>query len=225
MREIEQYYSYLVMPEDRDPSEDLKKAFARSGRKVELEREESETNDGVAYIEWHLSLLPWVALIEVIDYFQLEFKSMDNERYNESETTGLGDLLYSNKDGVTLNVFATANFGGRFKEWGPKLKRYLSKEVYQFKQRTFNLLEYSELDEIIQKHFRRPDYECTVFYEWDNDEEHSGTVSIQDAERHADDIKQFIEGKYDSCHWTTLLSELARRGVVPEGEYIVEVCW
>jgi hypothetical protein len=26
MREIEQYYSYLVMPEDRDPSEDLKKA-------------------------------------------------------------------------------------------------------------------------------------------------------------------------------------------------------
>jgi hypothetical protein len=103
--------------------------------------------------------------------------------------------------------------------------------VIQPKQEPCYTLIYSELDDLIQKHFNKPDFNCVADYEWSNDSQHTGTATIKDVEEGGidhDEVQEFINAPgvpRFPCHWSILLAELARRGEVPEGNYIIEVCW
>ena len=98
------------------------------------------------------------------------------------------------------------------------------------KQELYYILGYRELDELIQRHFNKPDFECIAAYEWSNDSDHTGTVRIAEIEHgfEREEIASFINSPFVPdypLHWSFLLAELARRGEVPEGNYLIEVCW
>jgi len=38
-------------------------------------------------------------------------------------------------------------------------------------------------------------------------------------------LQDFVQGKSKHCFWGTLAAELARQEVIPEGNYIISVCW
>jgi|SRR6266487_1292055 len=103
--------------------------------------------------------------------------------------------------------------------------------MMQLKSDPYYTLSYSELDALIQQHFNKPDFNCVADYEWSNDSQHTGTATIKDVlvgSIDYDEVQEFINAPkvpQFPCHWSILLAELARRGEVPEGNYIVEVCW
>jgi len=104
--------------------------------------------------------------------------------------------------------------------------------MLQLEQKCYYLLTSDELDTLIQTHFGKPDYCSIAAYEWSNDTEHSNTVhasevAVQGSYGHQE-IQDFLaEGKKwkSSPHWSTLLAELARRGEVPEGNYLITIGW
>jgi len=230
MQEHDLFYSFLIMPNDQDPTGELSKIFDNGSverRVVDREQSESEFKPGT-YIEWHLGAMTWMKLAKIIDHFDMVFVGMDNAHYNESDRTELGDLVYrSVKTGVTLVIFNKNGFGTPFKTWAFNLKYQLDKDAPKMTPVVTYEMDYSDLDRLVQRHFYRPDFNCVADYEWSNDEDHTGTVTAKDVEPGGsdyDDIQEFTAGQY-TPHWTTLLSELARRGVIQEGNYAINVCW
>ena len=99
------------------------------------------------------------------------------------------------------------------------------------KQETYYILDSKELDQLIQQHFKKPDFNCVVAYEWFNDSEHTGIVLVSNLENDElaqKDLQKFIQNPDTPdypVHWSFLLAELVRRNEVPEGNYLIEVCW
>jgi len=88
-------------------------------------------------------------------------------------------------------------------------------------QKTYYILEYDRFDDLIRKHFQRPDFESVAEYEWSNNCDYTYPVSTNKVD--PQDIKDFEAGQY--CHWSDLISELINRDVLPLGDYLIEVSW
>lgn len=87
-----------------------------------------------------------------------------------------------------------------------------------------------ELDTLIQTHFNKPDFSSVAAYEWSHDTSdtnHVRSAAAREGGLDYKEIQQFITMKkvpQYPIHWSTLLGELARRGIVPEGNYIIKIC-
>lgn len=93
---------------------------------------------------------------------------------------------------------------------------------------TFHVLDHHEFNKLVNEHLKpSEEYEVVPDQEWNNDESHSYSAQQADyssADRH--DVAAYLRGEPDA--WVSpgqLLSELADRGVIPWGEYIIEVSW
>lgn len=92
----------------------------------------------------------------------------------------------------------------------------------------FHVLEYQEFDNLVNEHLKPAlYYEVVPDQEWSNDESHTFSVTEEEyTESDREEVQEFIANK--GLSFTSpalLLSELATRGVIPWGEYIIEVCW
>jgi hypothetical protein len=99
------------------------------------------------------------------------------------------------------------------------------------KQETYYILSYEELDDLINQHFGKEEFSSVAAYEWSNDACHANEVSIQELEESKfaqSELKEFMQHpnipQYP-VHWSYLLADLAKRGEVPEGNYLIEVSW
>lgn len=102
--------------------------------------------------------------------------------------------------------------------------------MMQFPQTSYYEMSDNEFDALIQGHFRKK-YNVVAWEEWHNDSQHaSGNITI---EGYDEDMKEnvihFMEGtkpyEYWRIDWTELLHHLVYLGVIPEGNYLIEVCW
>lgn len=96
------------------------------------------------------------------------------------------------------------------------------------KSETYHVLPYHEFDDLVNTHLKpKMTYEVVPDQEWNNDESH--TFDIAEDEYTASDreeVQEFItEENWAFVSPAALLSELASRGVIPWGHYLIEVCW
>ena len=98
------------------------------------------------------------------------------------------------------------------------------------KQHTYWQMDYDEFNALIREHFHKPDYDVVAEEEWANDSEHTMPIRL-DMYSNYDraDVQFFMENappwKGWHCSWGNLLTELAERKVIPEGDYLIAVCW
>lgn len=100
----------------------------------------------------------------------------------------------------------------------------------QFKQEMYYVFSENEICNLIQETFSKKEYNAAAEEEWTNDSHHAFYIDLSgygDDERR--DVQHFIEGtqpyKYWNCGLVWLLHELADRKEIPEGNYLIEVCW
>lgn len=84
-----------------------------------------------------------------------------------------------------------------------------------------------ELDTLVNDYLKPSrTYEAVPENEWDNDSNYSATTEFYDPEDDARRVKDWVDGinRY-APSVSTLLGELAKLGVIPEGDYMIEVSW
>lgn len=89
-------------------------------------------------------------------------------------------------------------------------------------QKTYYVLDYRRFDDLVKKHFQKPNFDSVLTYEWNDGCDYTFSVRIKDVDEQ--DIKDFEE-KDEYVHWSDLIGELAKRKVLPEGDYLIEVSW
>ncbi|HEX3642847.1 MAG TPA: hypothetical protein VHV10_16300 [Ktedonobacteraceae bacterium] len=93
----------------------------------------------------------------------------------------------------------------------------------QLKQEAYNVLSYREAEQLIQECFNKPDYQ--IAEGWSNDSAQVFDVRIADFDEWIErDVKRFETENYNvSVYW--LLFALCARQEIPEGKYLIEICW
>lgn len=87
-------------------------------------------------------------------------------------------------------------------------------------------LSYRELEEILNQHFPGVDPDLVAREEWNNDEEHSFTVDTRLDEYDTKKLASYIAGEWTKWGTTgVLLNALCLKGVIPSGEYLIDVSW
>lgn len=85
-------------------------------------------------------------------------------------------------------------------------------------------MDYNEVDDLINKHFF-PDkvghFECIASDEWCNYESHEMDLDGILEDYDEEDIQE-RKYSYMTC---TYLNKLVQMGVIPKGEYLIEVFW
>lgn len=93
---------------------------------------------------------------------------------------------------------------------------------------TFHVLDYQEFDKLVNEHLKPAlFYEVVPDQEWSNGEDHSFSISEEEyTESDSEEVQDFIENiGLSFVSPALLLSELAERGVIPWGNYLIEVSW
>ena len=101
------------------------------------------------------------------------------------------------------------------------------------KQVTHWQLDYNDVNALILEHFSPfvpDDYNCVAEQEWSNDTCQEFDLSLQEyLPSEIENIEQLVAGTMPYDHYDhdtcMLLHELVRRGVLPEGKYLITVCW
>ena len=98
--------------------------------------------------------------------------------------------------------------------------------------REFFILPYHYVDDLIQEHFapRFAEYSCVAAEEWSNDTAQTMDLHLRE---YNEDERQEVQDALaddssdDSFQYRTrlLLSELVRRDILPEGEYLIDIYW
>ena len=86
---------------------------------------------------------------------------------------------------------------------------------------TFLKVDYSEIEEIINEHYGFDDYSLAsaeevgndVLLQWNID----GVVDEYDAEQ--------IVARAESYYTRAYLNDLAQQGIIPKGEYLIDISW
>lgn len=91
-------------------------------------------------------------------------------------------------------------------------------------------MDYGVFDELVNKHLPNPnvEFESVPHYEWGNMESHEVSVNVNDKEYDWDarSLNAWLDGTAHtppSSH--VLLRELARRKILPYGDYLIDVFW
>ena len=86
-------------------------------------------------------------------------------------------------------------------------------------------MDYHQLDDLISTYFK-VDYEIVAYEELSNDSVFEINVAASNISSYdLNTISHIKNGKID--HWSTsiYMSYLAKEKVIPEGNYIIEICW
>ena len=91
----------------------------------------------------------------------------------------------------------------------------------------YNEFDYQEFDELVNKYYQpKVRFECISDSEWHNDSAYT-FVSIKKQELdeyEKDSIAKMIVGEgYYSVNY--ILKDLVTKGILPEGHYLIAVCW
>lgn len=93
----------------------------------------------------------------------------------------------------------------------------------QFKQETYYVLSHSKLEDIIQHCFNMPSY--VIAEGWENDSIHFFDIRLTDFNQFVEnDIEKFKANRYNPLV-ENLLTALCARKEIPEGKYLIEVCY
>ena len=101
------------------------------------------------------------------------------------------------------------------------------------KSETYHVLPYHEFDDLVNTHLKPAmTYEVVSDQEWNNDENHTFSITEEEyTESDREEVQEFIVADLSfssPCVFVSpaaLLSELAARGIIPWGNYLIEVCW
>jgi len=92
------------------------------------------------------------------------------------------------------------------------------------KEETFYVMDYDEVDSLIEQHYGRG-YEFLAKEEASNDSTHRFNVNGRLSEWDQRDVDKWVQTGSGSYLTSRLLNDLANKGVIPTGNYLIEVCW
>ena len=109
----------------------------------------------------------------------------------------------------------------------PDKEKAAAKPLLAPKQTTYYVLDDRAFDELVNTHLNPPRaYACVADEEWNNDECHAYEITPGDYGRDEQaDMRKFCKSQQNYAGAAQILSELARRGVIPWGNYLIKVSW
>lgn len=81
---------------------------------------------------------------------------------------------------------------------------------------------WKDLERFIQEIYNKPDYDIVGNEEWDNDSEYRFDVKQSVEISLADYKKKYL---FESFSLNCILQDLCNRKLIPEGTYLINVCW
>lgn len=102
-------------------------------------------------------------------------------------------------------------------------KRDPKKMILRAKKKVIFEVSHRDLETFIQKEYGRADYDFVSDTECSNDSNHDFTVDgkVDDPER----VAAFREQDHIGYLTGDLLNDMASRGLIEKGTYLVKVCW
>jgi hypothetical protein len=100
--------------------------------------------------------------------------------------------------------------------------------MLKMRQETVNVVDSYDLDKFIQSAYDLQAYEFVPCEEVGNDSHHMFRVkaeNIEGDEYQNGNLRMFRAGKFQYYMTQSLLDDLAYRGEIPEGTYIISVSW
>lgn len=95
--------------------------------------------------------------------------------------------------------------------------------MYNPQKKTFNILPYRKLEELVQTQWpAKTDYSVIADNEWNNDCCYEETPELYDTDEEIAEWK--VNGKMN-ISTSTILALLIEEGILPEGDYLITVCW
>lgn len=98
--------------------------------------------------------------------------------------------------------------------------KYMSK----FEEKTFYIIDYHDFERIVKEVYEQ-EYEVVADMEWNNDSEYSFSTESAMPKYDEKDIKEFMETGESSYLAGTLIVDLAKRGLIPQGNILISVYW
>lgn len=96
-------------------------------------------------------------------------------------------------------------------------------------QETFNVVDYQELEELIREEFKQPDFNIVLSEGWRNDSSYEIIVTPGYFPPNAEEVAKFrakaIDRDENLFILDDLMADMAQRGVIPEGVYLIRVMW
>ena len=94
------------------------------------------------------------------------------------------------------------------------------------KQKTYTVLDYDEIDMLVQKHFHRPDYESISGQEWNNNSSYTFRIDGQMSVYDSQNVETF-KAKQNNGEWhlRAFMNQMCADGVLQPGDYLITVSW
>lgn len=89
-------------------------------------------------------------------------------------------------------------------------------------------VDYNDVDELINSYFNSKErkYECVAYEEWGNSESHDFELKKEKLDAHDKKlIEKAKQGKFEHFSTRVYLQHLVNEGILPEGEYLIEIFW
>lgn len=90
---------------------------------------------------------------------------------------------------------------------------------------TFEVVDYSAIDELIQTEFNLPKYECVCYEEWNNYNSHQMDIDGEMDEDDLEDIEEIKKTGKTNYRLRAMLNYLAHQGKIKKAKYLIEVYW
>lgn len=101
--------------------------------------------------------------------------------------------------------------------------------MIEVKQETMYVMDYKELERLIQAEYSQPDFDIVLSEGWRNDTSYETYVHLGDPMFDPDAVEAFKTTPNDRNENEFVLNDLmldmAQRGVIPEGDYLIRVMW
>ena len=91
---------------------------------------------------------------------------------------------------------------------------------------TYIEVDYNDLQDLIQKHYHKPNYGIVPYQEWNNNSDYPIEVKKQEMSKYdLEDLEQFKSDK--QLHWKiyVIMNDLCNNNIIDEGNYLISVCW
>lgn len=96
-------------------------------------------------------------------------------------------------------------------------------------QETFNVVDYQELEALIREEFKQPDFNIVMSEGWRNDNSYEIIVTPGYFPPDEGEVAKFrnepMDHDDDLFILDDLMADMAQRGVIPEGVYLIRVMW
>ncbi len=94
------------------------------------------------------------------------------------------------------------------------------------KTKVFTEIDYHELDALINKFYGITSYNCVAVEEWNNDEDHSFSFEKESLDEYQEkEIEEIKASKLPMYSVSTVMQDLVNNDILPEGNYLISICW